>query len=163
MKILNRFGAIASKDTHSRLVTYVSSIREKEIKLEMTPDVFRLASIDNDDILPLHASAYAGKPSNIWHGTSVQCVEPKPKSQVGKAQSRVGTPLSQPGSLSQESTPLSQPGSLSQVSTPLSKPGSLSQVGTPLSQPGSLSQVGTPLSQPCASHISLSQESTPLS
>ena len=80
VKSLNRFRAVASEDTHSRLVTSISSIREKEIQLEMTPDVFRLASIDNVDVVPLHASAYAGKPSNIWHGTSVQCIEPKPKS-----------------------------------------------------------------------------------
>ena len=30
VKILNRFGAIASEDTHSRLVTHVSSTRERE-------------------------------------------------------------------------------------------------------------------------------------
>lgn len=80
VKILNRFGAIASEDTHSRLVTYVSAQRANEIDLELTPCAFRLASLDNVDVLLSHASAYAGKPSNIWHGTSIQCVEPKPDS-----------------------------------------------------------------------------------
>ena len=80
VKIFNRFGAVASEDTHSRLVSYVSTKRPDEIKLEMTPHAFQLASLDNMDVLLSHASAYAGKPSNIWHDTSIQCVEPKPKS-----------------------------------------------------------------------------------
>ena len=84
VKILNRFGTIASEDTHSRLVTFVSSMRTNEIYLELTPQAFRLASLDNIDVLMSHASAYAGKPSNIWHGTSIQCVEPKPKSLISK-------------------------------------------------------------------------------
>ena len=75
-----RFGAVASEDMHSRLVTNVASIREQEINLEFTPQAFLLASLDNIDVLLSHASAYAGKPSNIWHGTSIQCVEPKPNS-----------------------------------------------------------------------------------
>ena len=57
VKILNRFGAIASEDTHSRLVTHVSSTREREIKSELTPNTFRVASIDNIDVLLSHASA----------------------------------------------------------------------------------------------------------
>ena len=50
---MNRFGAIASEDTHSRLVTHVSSTREREIKSELTPNTFRVASIDNIDVLLL--------------------------------------------------------------------------------------------------------------
>ena len=43
---------------------------ESEIKNELASKAFRVTSIDNIDVLLSHASAHAGKPSNIWHGTS---------------------------------------------------------------------------------------------
>ena len=87
VRILNRLGAIACEETHNRLVTRVSSKRKNEILLELTSKECRLASIDNIDVLLSNASAYAGKPSNIWHGTSIQCMKPQPKSIANKLQS----------------------------------------------------------------------------
>ena len=91
--ILNRLGAIASEDTHSRLVTYVAEKREEELLQELTPNAFCVASTDNVDIVPTYASVYAGKSTNSWHGTSIQYIEPKPKSLV----SRNVTPLEKEG------------------------------------------------------------------
>ena len=65
VRILNRFGAVACEETHNRLVTHVSSTRKNEIHLELTPQAFRLASLDNIDVLLSYASAFAGKPTNI--------------------------------------------------------------------------------------------------
>ena len=42
------------------------------------PQAFKLASVDNIDVLSQYAKAYARKTSNIWYGTSIHCVEPKP-------------------------------------------------------------------------------------
>lgn len=69
IKILNRLGAITSEDTHSRHVTCVSLERESEIKSELTPNAFRVASIDNVDVLSAHASAHAGKANPAISGT----------------------------------------------------------------------------------------------
>ena len=89
IRLLNsyRLGAISSEDTHGRLVTFVSSQREKGIKKELSSSAFK---IDNIDVLSHSATAYAGKKSNIWHGTSIQCVEPKVSSLFAK----VGEPSS---------------------------------------------------------------------
>ena len=176
VKILNRFGAIASEDTHSRLVTHISSIREKEIQLEMTPDAFRLASIDNVDVLPLHASAYAGKPSNIWHGTSIQCVEPKPESLVHTSKSDKQTNTSHQSNIELTPSISTSLGELEAQQTVLGV--SLSQVDMShcapqdplsLSQPvTSHCQLGAPqdplsLSQPVTSHCQLGAPQDPLS
>lgn len=80
IKELNRVGAVSSEDTHGRLVTFISQQRGKEMEAEFNPQAFKLASVDNIDVLSQYAKAYAGKASNIWHGISIQCVEPKPKS-----------------------------------------------------------------------------------
>ena len=87
LRILNRFGTVASEDTYSCLVTFVSSMRANEIYLELTSQAFRIASLDNINVLLSHAAAYAGKPSNIWYSISIQCMEPKPKSLVSKLES----------------------------------------------------------------------------
>ena len=158
VKILNRFGAVASEDTHSRLVTFVSSMRANEIYLELTPQAFRLASLDNIDVLMSHASAYAGKPSNIWHGTSIQCVEPKPKSLFSKMECEKQSNSSTKSQPQQSKVPASralffQPGK----SHPASQV-SLSQQGMlPSSLTASVSQQGGSLSPLPASQVSLSQ------
>ena len=82
IKMLNRLGAVASEDTHGRLVTFVSAQREMKQKEELNSSAFKVASVDNIDVLSHFAKAYAGRPSNIWHGTSIQCVEPKPRSLI---------------------------------------------------------------------------------
>ena len=69
---------MSSEDTHERLVTYISQQREKEMEKDFNPQAFKLASVDNIDVLSQYAKAYTGKTSNIWHGTSIQFVEPKP-------------------------------------------------------------------------------------
>ena len=80
VKIRNRLCIVASESAHSRLVTYVAEQREKEFQHEVTQNAFCLASADNIDNKSSYAAAYAGKASNIWHGTSIQCVEPRPNS-----------------------------------------------------------------------------------
>ena len=140
VKILNRFGAVASEDTHSRLVTCVSSQRASEIDLELTPCAFRLASLDNVDVLLSHASAYAGKPSSIWHGTSIQCVEPKPNSLLYDSE---GTSTSQATSLPREGTSSSLTASLPLEGTSSSLTASLPLEGTSSSLTASLPREGT--------------------
>lgn len=72
IKVLNRVGAVSSEDAHSRLVTDVSQQRETELEKELNTPAVKLASIDNIDVLSKYGKAYAGKTSNIWHGTSIQ-------------------------------------------------------------------------------------------
>lgn len=52
MKVLSRVGAVSSEDMYGRLVTYVSQTREKEMEAEFNPQAFKLASVDNIDMLP---------------------------------------------------------------------------------------------------------------
>ena len=82
IRVLNRVGAVASEDTHARLVTYVSEQRKREIKEELNTDAFKVPSVDNIEVLLQYAKAYAGRMSSIWDGTSIQCVEPKPTSLI---------------------------------------------------------------------------------
>ena len=58
----------------------IAQQREKEIEAELSPQAFKLASVDNIDVHSQYSKAYAGKVSNIWHGTSIQCIEPKSES-----------------------------------------------------------------------------------
>ena len=51
IKVLNRVGAVNSEDTHGRLVTLIAQQREKEIEAELSPQAFKLASVDNIDVL----------------------------------------------------------------------------------------------------------------
>ena len=73
IKILNRVGAVSSEDTHGRLLTFISQQREKEMETEFNPQAFKLASVDNIDVLSQYTKAYAGKTSNICtaHPSSV--------------------------------------------------------------------------------------------
>ena len=41
-----------------------------------------MASVDNIEVLLQYTKAYSGRMSNIWHGTSIQCVEPTPTSLI---------------------------------------------------------------------------------
>lgn len=78
--ILNRLGIVASGSTHSKLVASVAEQREKEFQLEITQNAFCLASADNIDNKSGYAAAYVDKASIIFHGTSIQYVEPRPNS-----------------------------------------------------------------------------------
>jgi hypothetical protein len=106
IKVLNRVGAVSSEDTHGRLVTYISQQREKEMEAEFNPQAFKLASVDNIDVLSQYTKAYAGKTSNIWHGTSIQCVEPKPKSLLCTNKNTSTPHQVDPTSLAQQETDL---------------------------------------------------------
>lgn len=57
-------------------------MRTKEIKEVVNTDAFKVASVDNIKVLLQYAKAYAGRMSNIWYGTSIQCVDPKPRSLI---------------------------------------------------------------------------------
>ena len=77
--ILNRVGAVACVKTLQKLIKDVVKTREEEgIDKELTPGAFRVLSIDNIDILQSHAHVYVCQSESIWHGTSIQCVEPMP-------------------------------------------------------------------------------------
>ena len=52
------------------------------METQFNPQAFKLASRDNIDVLSQYTKA--GKTSNMWHGTSIQCIEPKPKSPLCK-------------------------------------------------------------------------------
>lgn len=81
VRILNRVGAVASLDTCNRLATYVVEERIRTgIEPELVPNKLIIVSIDNIDILQLHAMVSSLDDTRSWHGTSVQCVQPLPLS-----------------------------------------------------------------------------------
>ena len=51
IKVLNRVGAVSSEDTHGRLIIFISQQREKKMETEFSPQAFKLASVDNTDVL----------------------------------------------------------------------------------------------------------------
>ena len=61
IKILNRVGAVSSEDTHGRLVTFISQQREKEMETEFNPQAFKLASVDNIDVLSQYTKGICRK------------------------------------------------------------------------------------------------------
>jgi len=76
--ILNRFGAVASADTHSRFLQDLSADRKVMLDCNLTQNEFRIVSVDNIDLLQSHAQVYATDSHRSYHGTSIQCVEPMP-------------------------------------------------------------------------------------
>ena len=81
LKIFNRIGAVASLDTHDRIAMYAVTERiTKGIYSELVPRTLTISSIDNIDILQRHGMVSAVQSKRSWHGTSVQCVQPMPKS-----------------------------------------------------------------------------------
>ena len=76
--ILNRLGAVASKETLDRHIMRVSAQRVEEGLLkDLNNQVFTVATTDNIDFLQSHASVYSGSQHRSWHGTSVQIVQPQ--------------------------------------------------------------------------------------
>ena len=67
IKILNRVGAVSSEDTHGRLVTFISQQREKEMETEFNPQAFKLASVDNIDVLSHYTKAYGICRKNVQY------------------------------------------------------------------------------------------------
>lgn len=78
IKIFNRIGACVSLDTHNRIANEVAAIRlNRGIIPYLTPNTLSIITIDNVDILQPYAMISALK-SHGWHGTSIQCVQPRP-------------------------------------------------------------------------------------
>ena len=73
IRILNRFGAVASPDTHAR---YRQSIvqQTKERGNKELLKKFAVLSMDNIDYLQSHAAVYSGDQHRSWHGTTIQAV-----------------------------------------------------------------------------------------
>ncbi len=81
VRMFNRIGAVASLDTSSRLSTMV--VHERLIRgpeRELFPNTLTVASVDNIDILQPYAMVSSTDATRSWHGTSVQCTQPMPKS-----------------------------------------------------------------------------------
>lgn len=80
MKILNRFGAVSSPDTHDRFVAEVAnSQRMKTLWDDLCDEILTIASVDNVDKLQSHASVYHGDQSRGFHATTVQIAQPNPE------------------------------------------------------------------------------------
>lgn len=76
---MNQLGAVASLDTANRLSTLVASKRiSRGIIPELYLNTFTIASVDNIDILQSHVIVSSTDATRSWHGTSVQCVQPRP-------------------------------------------------------------------------------------
>ena len=80
--VLNRFGAVASADTHSRFLQNLSADRKVLLDRNLSPNAFRIVSVDNIDLMQSHAQVYATDSHRSYHGTSIQCVEPMPRTCV---------------------------------------------------------------------------------
>ena len=80
-RVLNRLGACASLETAKRLSTMVVHERIcRGIVPELTSNTLTLITIDNIDIQQSHAMVSALDATRSWHGTSIQCIQPMPKS-----------------------------------------------------------------------------------
>ena len=78
-KLLNRFGACASPDTHARYVQYRVDKSKKEGPMSGFPDdAFIVASADNLDYIHSYTRVYCGNQQSSWHGTTIQLVQPQP-------------------------------------------------------------------------------------
>ena len=81
VKIFNRLGVVASKDTHDRYVEYVvTQYQEGNHLRHLQQGMFTIASVDNLDFLQSHAAVYCGDQHRSTHITTIQVVQPKPRS-----------------------------------------------------------------------------------
>jgi hypothetical protein len=76
IQILNRFGLIASADTHARYVDFIVQNTHKHHNIDF--EQFLVASFDNIDFLRSYAAVYSGDQMRSWHGTTVQVIQPRP-------------------------------------------------------------------------------------
>ena len=75
VRIMNRVGAVASIDTANRLATSVVSTRISQgIQRKLKPNTLSVVSIDNIDVLQVHAIVSSTDAPRSWHGVSTQCV-----------------------------------------------------------------------------------------
>ena len=85
IRILNRFGAVASIDTHRRYVQYKIQQKVSSGYLsDLNMDEFTIASVDNIDFLQRHSFVYCGDQSRSWHGTTFQVVQPLAQDSVSE-------------------------------------------------------------------------------
>ena len=78
VRIMNRVEAVASLNTANRLSTLVASQRvSRGIIPELHLNTLTIASVDNIDILQPHSLVSCTDATRSWHGTSVQCVQPR--------------------------------------------------------------------------------------
>ena len=78
VKIFNRLGVVASKDTHDRYVEYVVTQYQEGNHLRILQEgMFTIASVDNLDFLQSHAAVYCGDQHRSTHVTTIQVVQPK--------------------------------------------------------------------------------------
>jgi hypothetical protein len=85
VQILNRVGACASMDTVNRIHTKIAADRiEKGAMFDMAEGTLNIVSIDNIDILQPWTIVSCKNPTRSWHGTSIQCVQPKPSVKLDK-------------------------------------------------------------------------------
>ena len=97
VKLFNRFGMVSSLDTNNRIATYIVQKRIIEgIKPSIQFGMLTVVSVDNVDILQSHAVVSALDATRSWHGTSVQCIQPQPKSDELTQQEIVVSSQSQP-------------------------------------------------------------------
>ena len=81
VRILDRVGPVASIEAHERLIKrVVKACKANGMQNELTPGAFCVVSVDNLDISQCHAQVYVTSSQRSWHGTSIQCTEPKPNS-----------------------------------------------------------------------------------
>ncbi|XP_035680555.1 uncharacterized protein LOC118418656 isoform X2 [Branchiostoma floridae] len=79
MQLLNRLGVCCSNDSHKRFISgMLDQLKLEDNHYNLTEGSFTVASIDNINSGSPHA-AVTGSPRG-WNGTSIQAVQPKPKS-----------------------------------------------------------------------------------
>ncbi|XP_066271079.1 uncharacterized protein [Branchiostoma lanceolatum] len=78
MQLLNRLGVCCSTDSHNRFIArMLNQLKLEDNYFNLTEGSFTVASIDNINSGSPHA-AVTGSPRG-WNGTSIQAVQPKPK------------------------------------------------------------------------------------
>ena len=79
IRILNRLGICSSADTLARSIQYrVKESEQKCPEQECKPNSVTIISADNIDFMHSYARVFCGNQASIWHGTTVQAVQPKP-------------------------------------------------------------------------------------
>ena len=153
IRVLNRLGVCASKDTLERHIQQKHADRDTLRSKYLDSESFTIVSADNIDFRHSYARISNGTKNSSWHGTSIQVVQPLPSLSIAPSdQSLSGTPIQG----SQGSHTLSGAPTQSLSGTPIQ---SLS--GTPIQ--GSHSLSGAPTQSHSSTPIQGSQGSHSIS